>query len=249
MHGINGEITMKHTIELSKRLTTVASFLSKGTFFADIGTDHAYLPCYVCLSDLNAKAIAGEVNAGPYEAARKTVHSYGLSHSIDVRLGNGLHVIHQENIQELVIAGMGGTLITSILNQGKEHLQTVKRIIVQPNITEINVRKWFINNDFIITNEQIILENNHFYEIIVADRLEQKIPSTEQLDEKQLLFGPLLLKNKSTLFYEKWELHQKKLADVVKQMKQASIRDKEKIIQFEKELAWLEEVLEDEKDC
>src|SRR5699024_6975282 len=102
----------------SNRLKTIASFLSTGTFFADIGTDHAYLPCYVCLNDKQARAIAGEVNEGPYQSACETVRSHHLTEQIEVRKGDGLHVLKQDPVDELVIAGMGGALITNILNNG-----------------------------------------------------------------------------------------------------------------------------------
>lgn len=95
---------MKADIKLSKRLKMVASFISEGTFFADIGSDHAYLPCYICLKDEKARAIAGEVREGPYKRAEETVAAYQLSDKVEVRLGDGLQIINSdEGVKELVV--------------------------------------------------------------------------------------------------------------------------------------------------
>lgn len=232
---------MTDKIKLSNRLKIIASFLPEHAFFADIGTDHAFLPSFVCLQDDKAKAIAGEVSEGPYKAAIKTVESYHLSEAIDVRLGNGLEVIGNDPVTELVIAGMGGALITKILEDGKKYLLTVKRIIVQPNIGEIYVREWFGKNGYKITNEAILSENSHIYEVIVAEKDEESYESP--LSEAELLFGPVHLQRKSSLFYKKWQKQQQKLEQILHNIKGATHQDDTKITQLTKKLSLIEEVL------
>ncbi|SFA70604.1 tRNA (adenine22-N1)-methyltransferase [Lentibacillus halodurans] len=231
---------MNNTIKLSGRLEKVASFITKDATFADIGSDHAYLPCYVCLHDEYARAIAGEVNEGPFQSAKDTVDSHGLSDRVDVRLGNGLQVLHEDEVQLLVMAGMGGALITTILDEGKDRISSVERIVAQPNIDERTVRHWLYTCGFTITNETMIEENGHIYEIIVGD----KESGTQTLTEKELLFGPHLLEQKPLQFYKKWEHEYAKRNRIIKQMKKASVPDPEKIAVFEKELTWIEEVLD-----
>ncbi|AXI09476.1 tRNA (adenine(22)-N(1))-methyltransferase TrmK [Oceanobacillus sp. 143] len=238
---------MTQTLNLSKRLTKVASYLPKGAKFADIGSDHAYLPCYVCLQDKSSRAIAGEVNEGPFKSAIKTVEYYQLNESIEVRLGNGLGVLNNlDNVEQIVIAGMGGALIKSILEEGKSKVQHVKRIIAQPNIDARNVRKWFNENGFIITSEEVVEENQHIYEIIVADKVEWNMSKQQDLDPKQLFFGPLLLENKTKEFFEKWSSEHEKTERIIKQIKKAKVKDERKLKQFEEELIWIKEVLDHE---
>ncbi len=239
---------MADTINLSKRLKIIASFLPQGAFFADIGSDHAYLPCYVCLRDKDARAIAGEVNEGPYKNACETVATFDLASQIEVRLGDGLEVLENDPIKQIVIAGMGGSLITKILNDDKSGLKQVKRIIAQPNIGEKNVRKWFLENNFTIISETIVEENEHLYEILVADKGADDFAYIDQELEKQLFFGPLLLKEKSSAFLKKWGLQQKKLQQIIEQMKEATVQDEKKINQFEQELLWIEEVIYHERN-
>ncbi|WP_188453637.1 tRNA (adenine(22)-N(1))-methyltransferase [Virgibacillus oceani] len=236
---------MSNNFKLSKRLTRVAAYLPAGALFADIGSDHAYLPCYVCLLDNNAKAIAGEVNAGPYDSARETVNHYKLTQRIDVRLGNGLEVVKQGEIKQLVIAGMGGSLIRSILEDGEDKFDCIERIITQPNVDAKNVRSWMMKNNYTITSEEVIEENGHFYEIIVGDV--NTSGNISRLTDKKLFFGPLLLQNKTNAFYRKWEREQNKLQFVIEQLKQAKIPNDVKLEKFQTELEWIREELQDDK--
>ncbi|MFC3039082.1 tRNA (adenine(22)-N(1))-methyltransferase [Virgibacillus xinjiangensis] len=233
---------MTNTIRLSDRLKVTASYLPEEALFADIGSDHAYLPCYVCQNDGHAKAIAGEVRKGPYESALSTVRQYGLSHAVEVRLGDGLQVLEPAEVNQVVIAGMGGSLIQSILQEGKDKLSSVERIIAQPNIDARNVRRWFSENGYTIIDEQILKENGHIYEVIVADKSADSLYG-ENDAEKQLLFGPVLLENKTPAFYQKWEQELSNIERIIRQMKQAREQDLDKIKRFEMEADWIKEVL------
>ncbi|SEQ18290.1 tRNA (adenine22-N1)-methyltransferase [Virgibacillus subterraneus] len=239
---------MNNIIKLSERLSTVATFITEGAVFADIGSDHAYLPCYVCLYDSKAHAIAGEVKEGPFKSAIETVNKYDLSSRVQVRLGDGLHVIQDREVNLLVVAGMGGTLIRSILEEGKDRLCGVQRIIAQPNVNERNVRKWLYENNYTITCEEILEENGHIYEIIVADRNAARSPYKMDLLQKQLLFGPLLLEHKTETFIKKWKNELSKRIRVIDEMKKAREQNQNKISEFEKELSWVQEVLKNGGD-
>src|SRR5690625_791595 len=102
-------------IRISLRLKEISKHIPKASFFADIGSDHAYLPSYVWLNDEKAIAIAGEVNKGPYNKAKAGVHSFQLNHRIDVRLGDALPILETGEPDTPVIAGMGGELIEHLL--------------------------------------------------------------------------------------------------------------------------------------
>lgn len=228
---------------ISKRLRLIASFIPKGVFFADIGSDHAYLPRYVCLNDETASAIAGEVNVGPYNRATEVVQASGLEDVIDVRLGDGLDVIKGEDVSSVVIAGMGGSLITSILERGKAYLTQVDHLVLQPNVGERSVRRWLLHNDYYLTNEKILYENGHYYEILVAEKNNEQSIYNEDKLEKQLLFGPYLLEEKSDIFKQKWQMNYNKLNRMINQMKKAKDQDHERIEMFQHELNWIEEVI------
>lgn len=203
---------------LSERLKTVASFVEKNTILADIGSDHAYLPCYLVHAGIITQAIAGEVVKGPFESARKQVRSEGLENEIDVRFGNGLEVIKEtDNVQTITIAGMGGPLIASILEAGKEKLATVETLILQSNIHAKAIREWAIKENWKIMNETILEENDKIYEIVILQK------GKMQLTEQELLVGPILLKEKSPVYKKKWLNEVNEWQRIVDQLKNTTV--------------------------
>ncbi|GEN52046.1 tRNA (adenine(22)-N(1))-methyltransferase [Halobacillus faecis] len=230
--------------QLSKRLALVADYLPKGAHFADIGSDHAYLPCFVCMKDPEARAVAGEVNQGPYDSAKSEVEKHKLEDRIDVRLGDGLAVVAPGEIKQVVIAGMGGPLIRDILEGGKEKLSDVNRIVVQPNIDSRSLRRWFFQHDYKLVDETIVEESGHIYEILVAEKGDPSSPYQQQMIEREMWLGPYLLEKRPEPFIKKCKEEWNKKQYIIKQMKQATSPDEEKLKQQQKELKWLEEVLQ-----
>jgi len=231
---------MNEKLLISKRLKKIASYLPKEAIFADIGSDHAYLPVYVCLNDKEAKAIAGEVNQGPYESAMKQVEKWNLQHRIDVRLGDGLEVIAPNEVEQITISGMGASLITSILEKGKEKLAGVNRLILQPNIHANIIRCWLYDNDYVLSDEFIMNEDGYIYEILVADKSNGYVSKPSN---KDLFLGPILLKNKNEAFYQKWSQVLEKKKNILLELQKAANPNIEKMKQFEQEITWLEEEL------
>ncbi|QDP40630.1 tRNA (adenine(22)-N(1))-methyltransferase [Radiobacillus deserti] len=230
--------------QISERLKRIAAHLSSATFFADIGSDHAYLPLYVCRLDTRARAIAGELNEGPFLSAKQNVERADLTNRIQVRRGNGLTVIQpSDEVKEVVIAGMGGSLIAQILDEGKQRLTGVSRMILQPNVDARSVRQWLYDYSFEIVQEEIVKEAGHIYEILIADHKETPIAT---LDEKDLLIGPFLKNSSSDVFKEKWTIEKEKRENALHQMIKASEVDKERVSTFKREIAIIEEVLNNE---
>ena len=186
---------------LSERLTRVAAYVKSGAIVADIGSDHAYLPCYLIHHQIAEKAIAGEVAKGPFESARNQIVEEQLEDKITVRFANGLKAINQADLVDTVtIAGMGGPLIATILQQDLDKLATVNRLIVQPNIHAKAIREWAIMNDWKLVAEEILQEDDKIYEILVLER------GNMTLSESEALMGPLLIMNtQNDVFRLKWE--------------------------------------------
>ena len=189
--------------KLSLRLQRVALHIPKGSILADIGSDHAYLPCYAIINDLCSKAIAGEVVEGPYQSALKQVKETGLQARVDVRKGDGLDVLEVDEATSVTIAGMGGTLIASILERGKNKLAKVERLILQPNVGSQNVRIWLMENNWELVDEEILEEDGKIYEILIAEAGEPLKPYEDER-EKRIRFGPFLMKQQHPVFVKKW---------------------------------------------
>lgn len=238
---MKGEMRSMKENMLSMRLKMVAEFLPAGANFADIGSDHAYLPCFVCASDPEARAIAGEITEGPYESAKHTVREMELEDRVSVRKGNGLGVIDPGEVQQVVIAGMGGGLITAILEAGKDKLTETDQLILQPNVDARKVRQWLIENGYRLSMEEILEESGHVYEILFAEKTIER----QMLTDKELLFGPWLMRGKGAPFRKKWTRELEKMDKVLMEMQKAKEVDQRKFEQFEKEKNWIKEVIND----
>ena len=191
---------------ISKRLETVASFVSQGAVLLDVGSDHAYLPIELVEKGHIERAIAGEVVVGPYQSAVKNVENHGLSDKIQVRLANGLAAFDEsDQVSVITIAGMGGRLIASILEEGFDKLAHAERLILQPNNREDDLRNWLQDHGFQIIAESILEEAGKFYEILVVEAGQMK------LSARDTRFGPFLSKEVSPVFVQKWQKEAEKL--------------------------------------
>ncbi len=112
-------------MQISRRLKAVAALVTGDGTIADIGTDHAYIPIYLIQTGAAAHAIAMDVNPGPLARAQEHIGQYGLSASIETRLSDGLARLRPGEADSVVIAGMGGALMTRILDEGCDRLDGV----------------------------------------------------------------------------------------------------------------------------
>lgn len=210
---------MQERVILDRRLKQVVDYIPKGSVLADIGSDHAYVPCYALQQGMIEKGIAGELNVGPMEAAKAQVNLIGAQDAIDVRLGDGLAVLHEDEATCISICGMGGSLIRSILEAGKDKLGAVERLILQPNVDGQHVRSWLLEHGYALVEEAIVEENDKVYEILVGEKGTETIYSEEPNEQSwQLLFGPYLIEERPEAFKLKWSREADKLDYVLGQM-------------------------------
>ncbi|MBT2690445.1 tRNA (adenine-N(1))-methyltransferase [Bacillus sp. ISL-47] len=191
-----------NTDKLSQRLEAVTNYIPSGARLADIGSDHAYLPCYAVKKGIVPFAIAGEVVEGPFQSAKRQVEMEELVGQISVRKGNGLEVINHDEVDCITIAGMGGALIAAILEEGKSKLSSVQRLVLQPNLSAISIRTWLIEHGWELIAEEILEEDGKIYEILAAEKGEALKPYKNA--EQGLLMGPFLMEEKSAVFQTKW---------------------------------------------
>lgn len=233
---------------LPDRLAGIVEQIDRGTVVADIGTDHGLVPVEAIVRRGAEHAVAADVNAGPLQAASDYIAACGLTGKIDTRLGSGLTVLTEnDRIDTVVIAGMGGTLITEILEQGKMQLCSVQKLILQPNVSAGRIRQWLLDNGWLLTDERILKEDRHVYEILTAVPGEAEAPYQVHQEplEKQLLFGPYLLEERNNAFKDKWMREKDNWRQILNQLENAvpteqTTAKKRKLNQY---IAWAEEVI------
>lgn len=225
---------------LDERLDSVLQYIH-GPRLLDIGSDHAYLPITALKERIIEYAICGEVVEGPYRTSKNNVVEYGYADRIDVRLGDGLSVLHSEDeIDTVTICGMGGPLIASILDSGLKIMKIRPRLVLQANTYSYPVRKILMHYGYKIIEEKIIKDKHYFYEIIVADFH----PGTRvSYSEKELTYGPFLLERRDTVFIEKLSREVEHLERIVNGIKNNRLQAK-KAQEIEAQIYELKGVIE-----
>lgn len=155
-------------MELTPRLKQIADLIPKGSKLADIGTDHAYLPAYCILNNISPSALAMDVNPGPLKSAENTVNQYGIANKVELRLSDGIEKLKPGEADVIVIAGMGGLLIESILKAHPEVLKEGTVLILQPMLAQKELREYLYSSKNSVTDEYLAVEGDKVYNIIVA---------------------------------------------------------------------------------
>lgn len=153
---------------MNKRLELIASILPHGRGFADVGTDHGYLPVYMAQHGYSGKIIASDINEGPLSTAVASARQAGVEDRICFRLCDGLDGCGSEELDTVVIAGMGGDTICGILDRADWVMSRDILLILQPMTKAEVLRYWLTNNDFAICGEWLIDENGEIYQILSA---------------------------------------------------------------------------------
>ena len=243
-------------LKLSRRLSALAERVPHGARFADIGTDHALLPVYLALEGKIGFAVAGDINAGPVDAARRQVAEAGLEEQISVRLGDGMAVLQPGEVDTVAIAGMGGSLMARILEQAGERLEGVRTLVLSPHVAEDAVRRWLSEHRFALNDELLLEEDGIIYTLMrarLADSEEEAKAADSRLYDERLLapalervsrallyeMGPLLLRSPNEDFHRKWEQEIAKRERVILQLKHAVAPEA-----AEKEREWEQDVKE-----
>lgn len=216
------------------RLDLLAKLSSNSNTLLDIGCDHGYVMAKALRYYNVNNVIASELTEIQLNNAKKTLFSYNLHSRAKFVVSSGFDNIN-DTFDTVVIAGMGGILISSILNDGKEKLNGAK-LILEPNKDQDIVRKTLSNLNYKIIDEYSIVDKNKYYEIIVAT------PGNQKLTDIEYKFGPILLAKKNKEFIEHYSFLANMITNILKSTTNSSILESK-----QKELNEIMEVLGDEQ--
>lgn len=153
---------------LDSRLSAVADLVRSGTRFADVGTDHAYLPTFLLMGGKIEYAVCSDLRKGPLKNAEETVKKYGVADKVDLRLSDGLDAYSDGEVNEIAIAGMGGLLISEFIERTEWLKNTDIHLILQPMTHAEDLRKTLYENGFYIDKEVAVKDGDKLYIIISA---------------------------------------------------------------------------------
>lgn len=179
------------------RLYEIYTQIPFGKGVIDVGTDHGYLPAYLAKLGYPGKIYASDINEGPLASAIRTAKEEHVEDKIEFILSDGLSACPYENIDTIVIAGMGGDLICRILDSVPWVNSPEYKLILQPMTKAEVVRYWLSNNDFEISKE-LLVEDGNLYQIITA-----RHGKARHLSDAELFTGEfsLICRNKYAVAY------------------------------------------------
>lgn len=177
--------------KLTPRLMTAVPFVRPGHLLADVGTDHAYLPIYLCQAGILTPvpvppeaelplpsgterpaalcAVASDINQGPVDRATVHIRAAGLSGSILPLRTDGLHGLEAFRPRDILIFGMGGELIASILDAAPWVMSPGIRLVLQPMTHPEKLRAWLFDHGFRLVGETLSREESRIYQTVCAE--------------------------------------------------------------------------------
>lgn len=169
----------KRLFQLDPRLAACASLVREGCKLCDIGTDHAYLPIYLVKQEKIRRAIAADINVGPLQKAAMHVRKYKAEDQVQTRISDGLEVIFPNEVDDIVIAGMGGELIVRIIEAAPWLKDPEKHLILQPMTAAEELRRYLRAAGFSVKEEKAAIADGKVYSamLVVYDPLEMNTGS------------------------------------------------------------------------
>ena len=192
-------------IRLSKRLESIANYVTDNMNLVDVGCDHALLDIFLVQTKKNIKVIASDINQNALDIAINNIKKYHLENKIKTCLSKGLESIDTASLDTIIISGMGSHTMVGILYNSISKLKNINTLILQSNNDIDFLREKVTKLGYYIKEEKLIKDSNIIYTIIVFKK------GHKRYTKREIYFGPTLLKNKDNLFIEKYKEELKKL--------------------------------------
>ena len=154
---------------LDARLLSCANFVRAGAVFADIGTDHGYLPIFLLSSGKISRAVLADINEGPLNSAKQNVREAGFDEQCTFKLTDGAAALSGLGITDYAICGMGGELIASIISAAPHLKKIGTRLILQPMSRHGATRSCLYREGFTILDERYSIAEGKCYLTILAE--------------------------------------------------------------------------------
>lgn len=171
-------------MKVSRRIKSLAGLIHQDDHLIDIGCDHALLDIFLIKNNIINNCVISDISENALKNGIKNIKKYHLSDKIEYRIGNGLEVL-DENIDTIIISGMGSNNIIKILNNPK--IKNIKKLVIQSNNNHYLLRSFLTLKGFYISHEAVIYDNGKYYINIVF------LKGRRKYSFKELMYGPILM--------------------------------------------------------
>ncbi len=158
---------------LDARLLMAASFVREHSACADIGCDHGKLSVYLSKSGRCKKVIACDVNEIPLEKAKNALLKNNCN-NVECRLGNGLDIIKEHEVSDIVIAGLSGVTIAQIIEKAKNFHKKEYNFVLVPASKPDYLRRYLYENGFVLLKEEPVLAAGRVYAVMQCEYTGEK---------------------------------------------------------------------------
>lgn len=221
-------------MQISDRLKTIADCVNRGNIVADIGCDHGLTSIYLIDNNIAAYVYAMDINDGPLKSAKANIRHYGFESNIELRISDGIKALDaSDNVQTILISGMGGQLVIDILkelNNKPDVEKNLNQLVLSPQSDLHKVRQYLITSGYNIYNEIIIFDGGKYYNVICATP--GKVQKYKTYEYK---YGKILIEKRDAVFYEYLQNELKKKNNILLKIQTVS-DSSERINETAKEL-------------
>lgn len=156
---------------LSYRLNEIVKLCGRAKRIADVGCDHGKVLAELAKRKTTQFVIASDISAPSVDKARVLLESMNYK-NYSVRVGNGFSTLtEQDNLDMVVVAGMGGFEIIEIL---KASPITLTNLVLQPQNNVVKLRQYLNENNFYIVTDKVVNDKGKFYNILKVKKSETK---------------------------------------------------------------------------
>lgn len=153
---------------LDGRLAAAAEYVRQGALFADIGTDHAYLPTFLLLRGWIERAVAADINPGPLSSAIEHAEKYGVRDRMTFLISDGLDAVTDCLPDDIAVCGMGGEMIADIVTRSDLTRREGVHLILQPMTRQAYLRRALAAAGYSVLSESYSLAAGHAYVTILC---------------------------------------------------------------------------------
>ncbi len=230
-------------IKLSPRLKKIADQIDVGETMADIGTDHGFLPVYLWENKICPSVIMADISPGSIAKAEENCKMLYPDTKFDLRLGSGIEVLAPGEVDAVVMAGMGGILMTEILEQDLAKAQSFKKLILQPRKDVGKLRFWLYDHGFSIIGENLVRERKYICEVLTAVPKEVAITRQMNGDDIEYEFPHTLLDYRDELLSEYLSIKKRLEVEILENMRKGKYTTPREIRHQEYRISYLEYLL------
>ncbi len=221
------------------RLEKIVELVDEKKIIADIGSDHGITAIKIYEERNPKKVIATDISKNSIQKLVDKLH-YN-KYNIETMIADGIKEL-PEDVEQIIISGMGGILISNIIEEGIDIAKNAEKLIIQANNSLVHLREYLLSNSFEIVDEYMIEDSDIIYFIIIS-RFDEKSKNKEYSDI-ELKYGRHNIKRKDELLIEYIEKEVDNINTIISNIKDINTKDSiKRLEEIKMQLKVLEDLL------